>query len=86
MYAIRSYYDKSTIHRYIVRMIKAGVIKEKVYHGNQNDFELFINPELLLIADLDNPDYIPTSPVITSYSIHYTKLYDCIFLKSSAFS
>lgn len=53
--------NENTVYRQLNRMIDAGVISEKINHGSQMNFELLINPEILLISDLTNPDYKPTS-------------------------
>ena len=51
----------NTVYRQLLRLIEAGVISKKVNHGSQMNFELFINPDFLLIRDLITPDYKPTS-------------------------
>ncbi len=51
----------NTVYRQILRLMDAGVISEKVNHGSQMNFDLFITPDFLLIKDLITPDYVPTS-------------------------
>jgi hypothetical protein len=51
----------NTVYRQILRLMDAGVIAEKVNHGSQMNFDLFITPDFLLIKDLINPDYVPVS-------------------------
>lgn len=51
----------NTVYRQLLRLMDAGVISDKINHGSQMNFELLINPEFLLITDLTNPDYVPSS-------------------------
>lgn len=37
-----------TIQRHIIRLQEAGIITNKVWHGTNSSYELFINPEILL--------------------------------------
>jgi hypothetical protein len=46
----------NSAYRHINRLIEAGVITKKVNHGSQMNFELWINPEFLLITDFLNED------------------------------
>lgn len=43
--------NKATVFRNLNRLIRAGVIMEKVNHGTRANFELYINPSFLLITD-----------------------------------
>lgn len=54
----------NTVYRQILRLMDAGVISKKANHGSQMNFDLFITSDFLLIKDLINPDYIPTSKYI----------------------
>jgi hypothetical protein len=51
--------DKSTIYRNILRLTSAGVIKSKINHGPNSDFELLINARFLVVSDKMNPSYNP---------------------------
>ena len=53
--------NENTVYRQLNRLIDAKVIVGKINHGSQMNFELLINPEILLIFDLDDPDYEPSS-------------------------
>lgn len=46
-----------SVRRQLSRLIDAGVITAKINHGNNRNFELLINHELLLIGDVNNPNY-----------------------------
>ena len=58
--------NKATIYRQLLRLIESGVIIKKIHHGTKNNFELLINPEILLIFDLEAPKYVPFSKFTTS--------------------
>ena len=61
--------NNATIYRQIIRLVDAGVILEKIFHGSNHDFELLINPKFLLIFDVNNPKYVPNTEFLTnSYS------------------
>ncbi len=51
--------DKSTIYRNILRLTTAGIIKSKINHGKNSDFELLINARFLVVSDKMNPTYNP---------------------------
>ncbi len=51
----------NTVYRQLLRLIGAGAITKKINHGSQMNFELFINPDFLLINDITNPEYKPSS-------------------------
>lgn len=54
-----------TAHRYITRLIKAGVLtKEK--HGTRRAFELLIKPDFLFIYCYNQPEYTPTSKFLST--------------------
>ena len=53
--------NENTVYRQLNRLIEARVIVGKINHGSQMNFELLISPEILLISDLSNPEYEPTS-------------------------
>ena len=57
--------NNSTIYRQLQRLIFAEVIIQKKHHGHEHDYELLINPQLLLITDSNNPDYKPNSEYLT---------------------
>jgi len=50
--------SESTAYRALMRLQKAGVI-EKVFCSDTRPFEVYINPDFLLIYDYDKDDYIP---------------------------
>ena len=61
--------EVSTIHRNLKRLNEAGIIlstnkedkknKFTVFHGQNNNFELYINADFLLISDKARPEYNP---------------------------
>ena len=58
--------NKATIYRQLLRLIESGAIIEKIHHGTKHNYELLINPEILLIFDLETPKYVPFSKFTTS--------------------
>ena len=81
MYAIRSYYESSLIKKVLYTALK------KRYGGYSDESGKFSNlgGDLKMISDVEFVDQNPigkssrSNPVtyvITSYSIHYTKLYE----------
>lgn len=52
-----------TIRRRIKRLQTCGFITGKKFHGWQFDFELLINPDLLLIMDQNNPEITATGQI-----------------------
>jgi hypothetical protein len=56
----------NTVYRQLLRLVDAGVIAQKVNHGSQMNFELWINPGFLLINDLENPGHTPSSKYLES--------------------
>lgn len=53
--------SKRTISDYITKLMKVGAIIKKINHGPELNFELWINPELLIIFDENNPKFTPKS-------------------------
>jgi hypothetical protein len=51
--------EGSTIYRNLHRLIAAGIIKEKINHGQKSNFELLINAHFLVVSDKMNPTYNP---------------------------
>jgi hypothetical protein len=51
----------STIYRRIKRLMECGAITGKLNHGVNANYDLFIHPELILLWDADDSDYIPES-------------------------
>lgn len=51
--------ELSTIGRNLNRLAEAGIIVDKINHGQKNNFELHINANFLLISDKANPEYNP---------------------------
>ena len=58
---LRRYSAKKTIYNQLNRLEDAGLIMKKG-HGSYRDFEVLINPDLLLIYDYLAPDYKPEMP------------------------
>ncbi len=56
--------DPRTMHNYRQRLMDAGIITNKQWHGAREDFELHINPNFLLIHDYSDENYIPSSPYL----------------------
>jgi len=48
--AKRTQNSTRTIQRHIVRLQEAGIITKKVFHGSRASYELYFNPEVLLIS------------------------------------
>ena len=59
---------KGTIWRRLSRLIEAGII-QKEWHGTTNNYELFINPNFLLISDVNNVNYVPESEYLPKKAI-----------------
>lgn len=51
--------SEATIYRLTERLIEARIILEKVNHGTQRDYELFLNPEMIPVSDHKNEDFNP---------------------------
>ena len=47
-----------TIQRNIYKLLKAGVLSRKIFHGSNSNYELFVNPELLLTKEKMSVDNI----------------------------
>jgi hypothetical protein len=47
--------DRS-IRRYIIKLQQAGIIQDKVFHGSNSGYELWVNPQILLIKSRLNVD------------------------------
>jgi hypothetical protein len=65
----------NTAYRQVLRLMDAGVITAKINHGSQMNFELLINPEILLISDVINPVYKPCSKYLDGEN---KAGYDCL--------
>ncbi|MBU0763354.1 MAG: winged helix-turn-helix domain-containing protein, partial [Bacteroidetes bacterium] len=50
-----------TIYRHLKILEDAGII-QKVNHGTKNDYDVFISADLLLISDMQNPDFSVPAP------------------------
>ncbi|MGQ1786327.1 hypothetical protein [Saccharicrinis sp. GN24d3] len=81
-----------TIKRYKKRLIKAGIIKASsadfAEHGRSKKHrsDVLINPDLFLVFDLDNPDYIPTTPFFSEtdlLALSNTKSASCVPVSGS---
>ncbi|RCW29685.1 hypothetical protein [Marinilabilia salmonicolor] len=51
----------STIYRRLERLKECGAITSKITHGVQANYDVYVNPELILLWDAEDPDYFPTS-------------------------
>ncbi len=51
--------EKSTLTRNINRLMDAGIITERISHGNFKNFDLHIKAEFLIVSDRANPAYNP---------------------------
>jgi hypothetical protein len=51
--------EESTIYRNIRRLMDAGIIVEKIGHGQKSNFELHINAAFLVVSDKSDPTYNP---------------------------
>ena len=67
MYAIRSYYEVLTVNGHDVAAIAAGIEQAKTVKGK---------PALVILDTIKGKGVSFAENVITSYSIHYTKLYE----------
>ena len=50
-----SHSSTRTMQRHITKLIEAGVVTKKVWHGSNASYELWINPEILLVKDQMTP-------------------------------
>lgn len=64
--AERTLKSGATVYRLIMRLIDAGILQNKVYHGPSMNFEVEINPELLPISDELNQAYDPLKAILTT--------------------
>lgn len=64
--ADRTLKSGATIYRLMMRLIDAGILQNKVYHGPSMNFEIEINPELLPISDELNQSYDPLKAILTT--------------------
>ena len=48
--------NEHSAYRHITRLMEAGAITQKVNHGTQMNFELWINPDFLLITDFSSQE------------------------------
>ena len=67
-----------TIQRHLKRLIEAGVIIKKIWHGSNSGYELFINPNILLIGGVKAVD----KPKNDS-KVNKTKVADNQFFKNN---
>ena len=81
MYAIRSYYDQ--LPQNIARMLYVKRYWQVAYTGSGWTADItfpYSDQEASMITDKSQlrsvRQAVPLGPVITSYSIHYTKLYE----------
>ncbi|WP_281989756.1 hypothetical protein [Aquimarina aggregata] len=47
-----------TIRRHIKRLLKCGILIEKIWHGSHSSYELFINPKILWINGVGSVDKV----------------------------
>ena len=71
--------NENTVYRQLNRLIEARVIVGKINHGSQMNFELLISPEILLISDLSNQEYEPTSKFLETENKAISKGLDTSF-------
>ena len=51
-----SHSSTRTVQRHIQKLMEAGVITRKVWHGSNASYELWINPDILLVMERISPD------------------------------
>lgn len=74
----------SSIYRQLNRLIESGAIETKIGHGTQRNFELILNPNLVLINDVDNPEIATTSIYLAeSYATAESHLQNTLSAKST---
>lgn len=56
----------ATVYRLIMRLLDAGILQNKTYHGPTQNFDLEINPYLLPVSDELNPSYDPIAEIIAN--------------------
>jgi len=56
----------STIYRRLKRLQKYGIITEKKLHGHHYEYEISINPEILVFFDKTNKGYIPQNSLLNT--------------------
>ena len=56
--------NEHSAYRHVNRLMEAGAVTRKVNHGSQMNFELWINPEILLITEFseDENETVPEDP------------------------
>ena len=47
-----------TIHRHINKLLQAGILTKKVWHGTNSSYELWINPKILLVTKHTSPSEV----------------------------
>jgi hypothetical protein len=65
--------DVRTISAYIQKFIKLGIINKKISHGPTLNFDLYINPDFLVIFDKSNPDFTPKSKFLELADFQFFK-------------
>ena len=87
MYAIRSYYDYNSDRKEEDKRITEEALIQIINNGEQNKFTTVVYQEDwhkgvigIVASRLTETYYRPTLVVITSYSIHYTKLYEWLVI------
>lgn len=53
--------DKTTIYRNIQRLLDAGILVNKVYHGAKRNFDILIDSDFLLVSDEQQPEFNPVT-------------------------
>ncbi len=53
-----------TIKNQLTRLQTAGVIVQRINHGNRDAFELFITPHFMAVFDASNPDFKPENAIL----------------------
>ena len=75
------YYEKGEFYSAEKLYLQAKELRKKIVGENHPDYVNTLNGLAVLYQESGN--YKKAEPVITSYSIHYTKLYEEVFLKCS---
>lgn len=61
-FGVQSRSSASTVWRWLKRLEMAGIILEKRLHGATKDYELLIDPRMLMLYDRENPALAPVIP------------------------
>lgn len=62
----RTLKSEATVYRLLQRLMDAGIVIGKKYHGPSMNFDVFLKPELLPISDEVNESYDPVKAILAT--------------------